>query len=1078
MKKHLYTSLLLLFGAITGAFSQSMIISGGGNHAIALCSKGQIYAWGANGEIGKSSSGDNRLCLADASDASKLIVNKPSLVNTGNLTFSMLSAGSGGHSVALSCYGVVYCWGSNDYGQCGQAPSKYVTGGSPLPVKCGVAPGYTLDGQPGGDYLGNVKYITATSGASLAILEDGRCVMWGGNETAVPGEFIKNPSETPQWVCGADGKPLQNVIHVAGGDNNVLLIVGDSPDAKVGTVYSMGNLNGRGGGKNANSYVAEPVEIGDGKGAKSSGEYLTGVRTSGLSDTGGMVVEGRTGYVYGWGDNGWWGVGGKRNAYDSNMLYAEKVVAGEYEDISGQNFLTDAIQIIGGNGSAAAVTQEGYLVYWGDNAGAKAGGSSGGVIPNSAYKAQGGTAQSLGPVFANYCAGEHGYTKETRIDDAVAIARGDMFGFMVNKEGDFYVWGTTELPGGAGNAGTLGTGKDSEILTCLKKIEITCTPQDLCPEAFMVGPRYKCPGVADSLYAGFSPLKGRDDVYFFQWTKDGEILNTSTKTSTLAERKADKYNKPVIGADDPGKYRVDIFYIGLNVPCDNCPETYAEVEVIDMEMPIDTTVQIACVGNPLAPSANDQLCYEATVNGKFYKATDMTTFAAFSTIDSKDTLYVAKAQGAGGKIKFCITGDQVGKVNDNKDLPSKDTTYSIYLEDITSFDTYIFKDRELDEGGNPQSQGIMIELFSGSELKSFEMAAKAYSTTGKVVVTPQIYKVAINENDGSYVCGELLWEGKTQSFTVDNTVTQFTVECNYELEGNNVRGSRYIIGHKLTVTDAQVMKTVLRAQSQSTTFTTPFTDSGKFNINAIGATANQYSKMSNAGNESLITNIKFGKLTDYNCGRIEIRARFFCPPCNMPDNYADLLIEVDGKTRTEDTLFFCKETDPMKLSISNVKKVGGDTPAKFDIVWFQDKTGMDEVAKQVDKEVSESQLSTAIKWTDAKAGKVEKYIMRIRDNEKPTVSDCYWEDSIFVRYYEVPEVPEIKIPAFCKGIVDDEVKSYLGDDLKKLLKGLSAEITDPNGKEIAVADLATELEAIPAGEHTFKITVTDEETGC
>lgn len=168
----------------------------------------------------------------------------------------------------------------------------------------------------------------------------------------------------------------------------------------------------------------------------------------------------------------------------------------------------------------------------------------------------------------------------------------------------------------------------------------------------------------------------------------------------------------------------------------------------------------------------------------------------------------------------------------------------------------------------------------------------------------------------------------------------------------------------------------------------------------------------------------------------------------------------------------------MKLSISNVKKVGGDTPAKFDIVWFQDKTGMDEVAKQVDKEVSESQLSTAIKWTDAKAGKVEKYIMRIRDNEKPTVSDCYWEDSIFVRYYEVPEVPAIEIPAFCKGIVDDEVKDYLSNDLKKLLKGLSAEITDPNGKEIAVADLATELEAIPAGEHTFKITVTDEETGC
>ncbi len=1076
MKKYLYTSLLLLFGAITGAFSQSMIISGGGNHAIALCSKGQIYAWGANGEIGKSSSGDNRLCLADASDASKLIVNKPSLVNTGNLTFSMLSAGSGGHSVALSCYGIVYCWGANDYGQCGQAPSKYVTGGSPLPVKCGVAPGYTLDGQPNGEYLGNVKYISATSGASLAILENGRCVMWGGNETAVPGEFIKNSSETPQWVCGADGKPLENVIHVAGGDNNVLLIVGDSPDAKVGTVYSMGNLNGRGGGKNASAYVAEPVEIGNGKGSASSGQYLSGVRTSGLSDTGGMVVEGRTGYVYGWGDNGWWGVGGKRNAYASNMLYAEKVVAGEYEDVSGQNYLTDVIQIIGGNGSAAAVTQEGYLIYWGDNAGAKAGGSSGGVIPNSSYKSQGGTAQSLGPVFANYCAGEHGNTTETRIDDAVAIARGDMFGFMVNKDGDFYVWGTTELPGGAGNAGTLGTGKDSEILTCLKKIDISCTPQDLCPEAFMVGPRYKCPGVADSLYAGFSPLKGRDDAYFFQWTKDGVVLNTSTKTSSVADRKADKYNAPVIGADDPGVYRVDIYYIGLNVPCDNCPETYAEVEVIDMEMPIDTTIQTACVAKPLAPSSSDQLCYEVTVNNKFYKATDMTTFAAFSTIDSKDTLYVGSAKGAGGKIEFCITGDKVGKVNDNKDLPSNDTTYSIYLEDITSFDTYLFKDRDLDEGGNPQNQGIIIELFSGTELKSFDMAAKAYSTTGKVVVTPQIYEVAINENDGSYVCGKLRWEGKAQTFTVGNTVTSFTVECNYQLDGNSVRGSRYIIGHKLTVTDAQVMKTVLRSQSQSTTFTTPFTDSGKFNINAIGATANQYSSMSNAGNESLITNIKFGKLTDYTCGRIELQARYWCPPCNQPDGIVK--IEQDGVAHTgeKDTIFLCKESDAVVLSVSNIKKASEPT-AKFDELWFLDKIGAsDAAALQVDLASTASTLKPSIAWDDTKEGKTEVYYVKIRDNEKPDASACYVLDSIFVHYNEVPVAPEVEIPSFCKGLVDDDVKAYLVT-LTDLFKGLTPTIK-LGATEVTLVGLEATLESLPDGTNTFTLSVVDDATGC
>lgn len=1077
MKKRLYTSLLLLLGVVTGAYSQSMIISGGGNHAVALCSKGQIYAWGANGEIDKSTTGDNRLCLADPSDASKLIVNKPSLVNTGNLTFSMLSAGSGGHSVALSCYGIVYCWGANDYGQCGQPASKYVAGGSPLPVKKGeVEVGYDLQGNEGGEYLGNVKYISATSGGSLAILNDGtgRCVYWGGNEVAVPGEWIKNPSELPRFVLGADGKPLKNVIHVAGGDNNVLLIVGDSPDAKVGTVYSMGNLNGRGGYKTATAYYAEPVEIGTGKGDVSSGEYLTGVRTSGISDAGAMVVEGRTGYVYGWGDNGWWGVGGKRNAYASDMKYAEKVVAGQYEDISGQNYLTDVVQIVGGNGSAAAVTQEGYVIYWGDNAGAKSGGSSGGVIPNSTYKSEEGTAQSLGPVFANYCAGEHGYTKETRVDDAVAIARGDMFGFLVNRDGDFYVWGTTQLPGGVGDAGTLGTGKDSEISTCFKQIKIDCTPQDLCPEAFMVGPRYKCPGVADSLYAGFSPLKGREDNYYYMWTKDGVVLNTSTKSSSLAERTSDKYNAPIIAAEEPGVYRVDIYYVGLNVPCDNCPETFAEVEVIDMEMPIDTIIHTSCVADPLHPSASDQLCYEATVNNKFYKATDETTFAAFSTDSSTDTLWVGSAKGAGGKLEFCITGDKVGKVNDNKALPSNDTTYSIYLEDVTSFDTYLFKNKKLNEVGNPQNQGILIEIYSGIEYKSFEMTAMAYSATGgTVVVTPQIYKVAINENNGDYVCGDLLWQGKAQTFEIPYADTTFTVECGVLLEGNSIRGSKYILGHKITATSVKVMKTNLRTgTSNSVSFSTPFTDSGGFNINAIGATANQYNSLSNAGSESLMTNIKFGKLTDYNCGRIELQSKFWCPPCNQPDPFK---IEVTGATAKNDTIFMCEESDPVTLGVSSIKKAT-EPSAYFDELWFLDKVGADATALQVDEKKASSTLATSIEWTAAKEGTVEKYFIKVRDNEKKDAAACYVFDSVIVKYNTKPVAPKIDDIAFCEN-ADASQKAALTNALASAdFNGLSDTWYSDDKKSSKVG--APDLSTLTASDKYYYYDVTDNVTGC
>ena len=485
----------MLLCTVTGAFAQSMIITGGNDHGIALCNKGQIFAWGYND--------GNRLCLLDPADAAKSIVPSPSQVNTGSMTFSQLSGGSGSHSVALSCNKIVYCWGANDAMQCGRPKSDYITGGEPVPVYKGVADGYYLDGKPGGDYLGNVKYISATTQASMAILDDGtgRVVIWGTNKDNIFGA----PTYEPVWLTDEFGDPIRNVIHITGGDDNIMLIVGDSPDALVGTVYSSGNWNGRGAMGTALDNIAAPVEIGDGTGKASSGEYLTNVRNAGVSDVGGFAVDGTTGYVYGWGHGAWGCSNGIPNNLDN--AYAEKVVAGEYKEISGEPYLTNVKQVIGGNGNGTAVTNDGYVLYWGDNSAAKITACSGGVVPNSKYATVSDLCKT-GPVFANYCAGEKG-AAEVRVDDAIAIARGDLYGFMVNSNGDFYVWGSTAQPDTKKpmHVGALGIGEERYVSTCFKKIDIDklCDPQDLCPEAFMVPSRQKCPGEKINLYSGFTP---------------------------------------------------------------------------------------------------------------------------------------------------------------------------------------------------------------------------------------------------------------------------------------------------------------------------------------------------------------------------------------------------------------------------------------------------------------------------------------------------------------------------------------------------------------------------------------------
>lgn len=1060
MKKRFYILWLLLLSIAIEAYPQSKTISGGNDHGLIICAQGYLYTWGNNFSdvIGGPLLGIDPDVPGNTPDAK--VVYSPQRVKTGNLTFSMVTSGSGAFNLALSCHNVVYAWGEDSQHGCGQGANtasavvKY-----PVPVLKGETPGYTEDGQPGGDYLGGVTYIAASTNSGFAIMDDGRVVGWGN------GSWNPNTgaaAAVPAYIKDKAGNDLQNITHISGGDDNCLLRDAD------GNLYGIGPWNGS--GRNVTTTYAVPVVM------EETGEPLKDIRMSAAGDVCGFAVTG-DGYVWSWGNGGW---GGSTGQSKSGLTHygALRVCSGEYETISGEEYLTDVKEVIGGRGHGAAVTKEGYLVYWGCND------DNGGVAPatniSADYKSG---AQGVKPILARYCdaSGKPGEL----VKDAVSISRGDNFDFMVNDKDEFYVWGLNDL-------GQAGTGdKSVETYNCLIKLEtIPCEIQDGCPEVFMID-RLKCPGEMIELDCGFVIPKGKEDRYYVQWFLNDELLNTSklvlSNQGTPAYDKSydsDPYNKAAIEITEPGRYKVIVYYVGVNIPCDACDPDSIEIEITDMNMPIDTIVTtMNCVAEPLKPTSSDNICFEAVVNDKFYNSKQNVTFAAFSTVDSKDTLEIIETTGGGGEISFCVTGDKIAasEVHDNSGDLSKDTTYTIWLEDLTSFETYLFKNQKAVDAGSFQSYGILLDLYSDSDLKSFDIFAKGYSGTSEISATPVIYTVAKDDN-GKYYPDKVFWTGEAQTFEItSDEPNQLTVECGVRLTGI-ARGTRYILGMNFKGNCNIYTYDTPASKQNMPDFVTPVEDSEEFGIFAMGATANSYTIQANGADKSCYTNITFGKLTDYDCGRIMLTAQYGCPPCNKPDlnangKYVEIVPSVE-KSTDDEMVHLCKGSS-VELAVSDVKNTT-KTDAAFDILWFENEADFADDDKAIKSDVTGKATESAITvaWEDLTPGEKKTYYVKVRDHEKSDAAACYVFDSVVVMPDTVPVVPEIEIEPFCAGKLDDAGKAEIESTFDFSALEYSFVIKDASDAEVELSALVGGINEMEAGEHTYSVVVTDDKTSC
>ena len=107
--------------------------------------------------------------------------------NTGEIlpeeSFAEIQAGTE-HFLALTKDGVVYAWGNNRFGQCGQSAQATEIIWRPFKV----------------DRIKNAKQIVAYEDSSFVVTKDGKLYAWGKNEWGQLATGSYNPENLPVEV--------------------------------------------------------------------------------------------------------------------------------------------------------------------------------------------------------------------------------------------------------------------------------------------------------------------------------------------------------------------------------------------------------------------------------------------------------------------------------------------------------------------------------------------------------------------------------------------------------------------------------------------------------------------------------------------------------------------------------------------------------------------------------------------------------------------------------------------------------------------------------------------------------------
>lgn len=167
-------------------------ISAGGTHSLAIADSGKTYAWGMNvyGSLGDGGTIDQSTPVE--------------VVAPSGVAFTSVSAGYA-HSLAIGDNGKTYAWGANWNGQLGDGS----TVDQSTPVEVDMPDGVSFTS------------VSAGTGHSLAIGDDGKTYGWGFNQGGQVGDGTVEARFTPVEVALPEGVSFTSVS--AGGTHSVAI---------------------------------------------------------------------------------------------------------------------------------------------------------------------------------------------------------------------------------------------------------------------------------------------------------------------------------------------------------------------------------------------------------------------------------------------------------------------------------------------------------------------------------------------------------------------------------------------------------------------------------------------------------------------------------------------------------------------------------------------------------------------------------------------------------------------------------------------------------------------------------------